>query len=85
MGFPIGVLIGVSLAAYFLGANPHHLNRSSASLNCPGLETLPPEKPITVANTAPGRTVVGSVAAGFGAIERTSLGAHRRAALRAPR
>jgi hypothetical protein len=33
MGFPIGVLIGVSLAGYFLGAfNSHHSNRSNATV-----------------------------------------------------
>jgi hypothetical protein len=46
MGFSIGVLIGVSLAAYFLGAfNPNQSSSGPrASLNCPGLEEAPPPK-----------------------------------------
>jgi len=55
MGFPVGVLIGISLAGYFLGAfNPQQLNRSNAGLNCPRLqETLPPgQKPITAGGRA---------------------------------
>jgi hypothetical protein len=55
MGFLVGVLIGVSLAAYFLGAfNPQQLNSSNAGLKCPRLqETLPPEQqPITAGGRA---------------------------------
>jgi hypothetical protein len=54
MGFPVGVLIGISLAGYFLGAfNPQQLNRSNAGLNCPRLqETLPEQQPITAGGRA---------------------------------
>jgi hypothetical protein len=55
MGFAVGVLIGVSLAGYFLGAfNPQQLNRSNAGLNCPRLQETPSpgQQPVTAGGRA---------------------------------
>jgi hypothetical protein len=55
MGFSIGVLLGVILASFALGA--FHLpdsNRPIARLNCLWIQETH-ERPITVANTAPVR------------------------------
>jgi hypothetical protein len=55
MGFSVGVLLGVILAGYVLGAfNAPNAHSPRANLFCPWVkETLPTERPITAAATSP--------------------------------